>query len=180
MASMNGLNKRILKEIEIGYQSSNFDFFFDSDGKYGEPNACYVRFMIKTGIYLGQTHILKIKFIYGYNQPYVYPKDAPNVLFLTPIFHTNIAVGGAICLDVLKSEWSPMYGIEAIFNSILALLEDPNTKSPFNSDAAKLYNEHEKTPSIYKKICQEYYLKQMETNEHANKLIHSNDFRKNS
>lgn len=173
------LSKRILKEIEKGYKSNEFDFFFDSDGKYGEPNACYLKFLVKTGTYTGQTHILKIKFIYGQNQPYTFPKDPPNVIFLTPIFHTNIAIGGSICLDVIKSDkWSPMYDIETIFNSILALLEDPNTSSPYNGAASRTYTENIKngTPELYKKICSEYYLKGIKSDKNIYELLHSVDF----
>eukprot|EP00501_MAST-03F_sp_TOSAG23-6_P002267 GSMAST32.ASY1.ANO1.2367.1 assembled CDS len=50
--------------------------------------------------------------------------------------------GGTICLDILKSQWSPIYDISAILTSIQSLLSDPNPKSPANSEAARLYEEN--------------------------------------
>lgn len=156
------LNPRIQKEIREGYKSKEFDFFYDDVGKYGEPNAAYMRFTMQNGFYANQIHVLRVKFEYGSNERYIFPKNPPNIIFVTPIFHTNISTGGSICLDVIKPEkWSPMYTLETIFYSIIALMGDPNTSSPFNSEASQLYNQHIKDPGAYKKICQDYYMKKI-------------------
>lgn len=49
---------------------------------------------------------------------------------------------GAICLDILQNQWSPIYDIAAILTSIQSLLTDPNPNSPANVEAAKLYQEN--------------------------------------
>jgi ubiquitin-conjugating enzyme E2 A len=49
---------------------------------------------------------------------------------------------GAICLDILQNQWSPIYDIAAILTSIQSLLTDPNPNSPANMEAAKLYQEN--------------------------------------
>jgi ubiquitin-protein ligase len=167
-----------MKEITTGTMSSDFDFCYDGAGEYGEAGCAYLRFTIKTGVYQNQTHVLRIKFSYGSNQVYTFPQDPPNVTFETPVFHPNIATGGSICLDVIKNKWSPMYGIETIFNSIMVLLECPNVDSPYNSEAARKYSQHLKKDTIerYRNICTEYYRKKMSKNEHAEKLISIKEF----
>jgi ubiquitin-conjugating enzyme E2 A len=49
---------------------------------------------------------------------------------------------GAICLDILQNQWSPIYDIAAVLTSIQSLLTDPNPNSPANMEAAKLYQEN--------------------------------------
>ena len=154
-------NKRILKEIKQASESRDFKFIFDDEGLYGEKNYCYIIWKVVSGLYENQEHVLQIKFIYGPGGEKTFPKSPPNVLFMTPIFHTNISTGGSICVDILKEGnynnqyWSPMYNINTIFNSIILLLDEHNVKSPFNADASTMYSR--KSPDEFKKICWDYY-----------------------
>lgn len=68
-----------------------------------------------------------------------YPNKPPSVKFLTKMFHPNIYVNGDICLDILQDKWSPIYDVCAVLRSIQSLLNDPNTKSPANKEAAELF-----------------------------------------
>jgi ubiquitin-protein ligase len=169
------MSLRIQREIKKGYESTNFEFFYDETGKYGELEVAYIKFTPLAGTFTGQTHILKIKFVYGSNTIYTFPRDPPNIIFLTPIFHTNISTGGSICLDVIKPEkWAATYGIETIFMSIIALLDDPNTSSPFNRDASAAFTTMK--PEIYKKNCQDYYLKLITGNDMIKKILHADEW----
>lgn len=158
---MAGLSTRALKEIKIASLSTEFDFFLD-EGKYMplEPSNCYLRWTVKDGIYAGQTHILRIKFNWGSNVPKCYPKDPPNIIFLTPIWHTNVSQKGSICVDILREDqsdkqaWSPMMGINSIFQSLTVLFSEHNTLSPFNGDASTQYTTHVKA-AIHRKIGHE-------------------------
>ncbi|KOB62990.1 hypothetical protein PFHG_04765 [Plasmodium falciparum HB3] len=65
-------------------------------------------------------------FILDITIPNDYPYNPPKIKFNTKIWHPNISSQtGAICLDVLKNEWSPALTIRTALLSIQALLSDP-------------------------------------------------------
>ncbi|KAH9385944.1 ubiquitin-conjugating enzyme E2 I [Nematocida major] len=70
-----------------------------------------------------------------------YPASAPQVKFITKVFHPNVYADGFVCLDILASEWSPSLNIKTILLAVHALLEEPNIDSPANEEAASLYVE---------------------------------------
>lgn len=71
--------------------------------------------------------------------PKEYPYVPPKVQYATKIFHPNIHENGDICLDILKSHWSPAYNLTQVMLSIVSLMSDPNPDDPLNTDAANLY-----------------------------------------
>eukprot|EP01084_Bolivina_argentea_P001352 2499_1 len=77
--------------------------------------------------------------------PRQYPMIAPKTIMKTKIFHPNIHhETGEICLDILKTEWSPVWTIESLCRAVIALLAAPDSSSPLNCDAGNVLraNDH--------------------------------------
>ena len=85
--------------------------------------------------------------------PVQYPFRSPSVGFIGKIYHPNIDyLSGSICLNVLNQEWTPVYNLVQIIDTLLPqLLTYPNPDDPLNETAAKLLQEN---PEEYKKQCQ--------------------------
>lgn len=82
----------------------------------------------RDGVFVVEIHI-----------PQEYPLSAPRVAFVTKIFHPNVDNRtGEVCLDILKSDWSPAWGIATVCRALIALLGSPNAESPLNCDAGNL------------------------------------------
>ncbi|SCN58646.1 ubiquitin-conjugating enzyme E2, putative [Plasmodium chabaudi chabaudi] len=50
----------------------------------------------------------------------------------------NIYNERALCMDILKTNWSPAWTIQSLCRAILFLLNEPNAESPLNCDAGNL------------------------------------------
>lgn len=74
--------------------------------------------------------------------PDSYPLAPPNIRFDTPICHPNINFKtGEICLDLLKTSWTPAYTIASTLGAVHQLLAYPAPDSPLNLEVAALLRE---------------------------------------
>jgi len=69
-----------------------------------------------------------------------YPFEPPKMKFDTKVWHPNVSSQtGAICLDILKKEWSPALTIKTALISVQALLAAPEPDDPQDGVVANEY-----------------------------------------
>ncbi|CAM9678302.1 unnamed protein product, partial [Discosporangium mesarthrocarpum] len=72
--------------------------------------------------------------------PSGYPFEPPIMKFVTKIWHPNISSQtGAICLDILKDQWSPALTIKTALLSLQALMCSPEPDDPQDAEVANMY-----------------------------------------
>ena len=72
--------------------------------------------------------------------PENYPLVPPKMKFLTIPYHPNVSSQtGAICVDILKTEWSPMLTLRKVLLSLQLLLQCPNPDDPQDHMVATQY-----------------------------------------
>ncbi len=72
--------------------------------------------------------------------PSDYPFKPPQIKFTTRVYHPNINSEGGICLDILKSKWSPALTVAKTLLSISSLLSDPNPDDALVGDIGREYS----------------------------------------
>jgi ubiquitin-conjugating enzyme E2 S len=71
-----------------------------------------------------------------------FPAAPPKCWFATKIFHPNVSSTGEICVNTLKKDWKPSYGVGHILITIKCLLIYPNPDSALDEEAGKLLQEN--------------------------------------
>ena len=118
---MDPIHNRIMKEYE--------------DMKKNEKENTVTVWMVENDTcYEGGIFIIDIVI------PNDYPFKPPKMKFDTKIWHPNISsVTGAICLDILKNEWTPALTIRTALISLQALMCAPVPDDPQDAQVASQY-----------------------------------------
>ncbi|KDQ16427.1 hypothetical protein BOTBODRAFT_30768 [Botryobasidium botryosum FD-172 SS1] len=97
----------------------------------------------------------RIKFVFTEE----FPAAPPKCRFLTRIFHPNVSSTGEICVNTLKKDWKPTYGIAHILVTVKCLLIYPNPESALDEEAGKLLLENYAAYSKHAKVMTEVHAK---------------------
>lgn len=85
------------------------------------------------------------EFVVDIQIPANYPFVPPKIRFDSKVWHPNVSSqNGAICLDILKNEWSPALTLRTALLSLQALLSCPNPDDPQDAQVATQYKNDRK------------------------------------
>jgi ubiquitin-conjugating enzyme E2 M len=76
---------------------------------------------------------------FSFTIPALYPHEPPKVVCNTKIYHPNIDLSGAVCLNILREDWKPVLDINAVIYGLIYLFYEPNPDDPLNREAADLF-----------------------------------------
>mmetsp|Transcript_1847 Transcript_1847/g.2465 ORF Transcript_1847/g.2465 Transcript_1847/m.2465 type:complete len:194 (-) Transcript_1847:214-795(-) len=103
--------------------------------------------------------------------PNQYPFEPPKMKFITKIWHPNISSQtGAICLDILKDQWSPALTIKTALLSLQALLCSPEPDDPQDAEVAKMYKNEIEEFNSTAKFWTESYAKESSKDDAVKRL----------
>lgn len=96
------------------------------------------------------------RFVIDIEVPSEYPFKPPKMKFVTKVYHPNISSAtGAICLDILKTAWTPILTLKSTLISLQALLQSPEPNDPQDAVVAQAYladkSQYEKTAQQWTK-----------------------------
>lgn len=96
-------------------------------------------------------------FVVDIRVPADYPFRPPKMNFITRIWHPNVSSQtGAICLDTLSSNWSPVLTLKSALISLQGLLASPEPKDPQDAEVASMLI---KNPDEFKHVATEWAVK---------------------
>ena len=105
----------------------------------------------QSSLYEGGVFLLYAKF------PKDYPKIAPEMRFVTPIYHCNINSHGRICHSIFKRNYSLDTSVRQIIDCVYGLLLNPEIEDPLDSAVAETYHlEQEKYIATARSKTKEY------------------------
>merc|ERR1719384_2750357 len=81
-------------------------------------------------------------FTFKFIVPDDYPHKPPKVTLEESIYHPNIDVNGAVCLNLLRADWKPILTVQQILHGLIFIFLEPNPDDPLNHSAARTLREN--------------------------------------
>lgn len=136
------VNKRILnevtklKEMEKNNDPQAVKFILDKS-PVDDPSANIIlgRILPNSNIYNQAAFQIEIKL------PPEYPFKAPELRFVTKIYHPNVDDQGKICVDVLNSNetFKPTTSLTEVVKAVVTLIDHPNIDHALTPEIAAQY-----------------------------------------
>ncbi|KAF2205835.1 hypothetical protein GQ43DRAFT_436708 [Delitschia confertaspora ATCC 74209] len=144
--------RRIAKEIADIKSDNLSQIFVDTVGDTDDLSHLRGRFKGPPDTpYEGGNYSVDIKI------PSDYPFRPPIMKFETRIWHPNVSSQtGAICLDTLSSQWSPVLTIKSALISLQSLLSTPEPKDPQDAEVATMLI---RNPAEFEHVARDWAVK---------------------
>ncbi|CAF1409934.1 unnamed protein product [Adineta steineri] len=87
-----------------------------------------------------------------------FPLDPPDVRFLTPIYHPNVAKDGKFCHELLKKtcQWTPATSLVDVVKAVVHQIDHPDLDYSSSYELGRQYKED---PAEFKRKATEYVTK---------------------
>ncbi len=126
-------NKRIINEVTklkgLASNSSGVQFLLDKS-PVDDPSSKVIlgRILPKSNIYNQAAFQIEIKLV-------DFPFKAPEVCFVTPIYHPNVDDKGKICVDIVSGAeaYKPNTPLTDIVTAVANLIDNPNIEHALNA-----------------------------------------------
>ena len=127
-------NKRILNEVSklqaLGASGASTRFILDKS-PVDDPSSSVIigRILPNSQVYNQAAFQIEMKL------PAEYPFKAPELRFLTPIYHPNVDEDGKICVDLLNSaeSYKPTTPLSEVVRAVTELIDKPNIDHALNA-----------------------------------------------
>ncbi|PVF92994.1 hypothetical protein CPB86DRAFT_142196 [Serendipita vermifera] len=87
-------------------------------------------------------------FLLTCNLPQSYPRDPPEIRFVTFILHPNVSKQGKVCIAELGRLWTSDITLKDIFNQVYGLLLEPDLDNPLEIQASLKYYDDDGTYAL--------------------------------
>ncbi|KAK0457420.1 uncharacterized protein EV420DRAFT_1548064 [Desarmillaria tabescens] len=152
-SSQNDRQKRIMRELRdiVRDPHTNIDVYVN------ESDVSFFKLILEVCfgvVALGLSRIFWIQSTKGYRKlrirwwnipfdilPEFYPRDPPNIRFVTFILHPNISKQGKVCIAELGRLWSSDISLKDTLSLVYGLLLTPDLENPVEMQASLTYYE---------------------------------------